>query len=229
MKLIALLSWYDEPAWALTELIASLARAGVDHLVAADGAYALYPEGQAQSPSEQAQAIQAACMGAGMGVLLYTPQEAWFGNEIEKRTWIFSAAHSIAEPGDWFWIADGDEVVTEALGVREALEETKRETGEVMLQEVLDGHRGGILPIRKLFKYQPTGIRGENNHFTFWTGDHQKLLYEGFCVAKPQLVDAEPLHFVRVDHRQARSELRQHTRQRYYDRRKKHGIELVPA
>jgi hypothetical protein len=228
MKLIALLSWYDEPAWALTELIASLARAGVDHLIAADGAYALYPEGRAQSAGEQAQAIVAACQGAGMGVLVYSPQEVWFGNEVEKRTWLFTAGQAIAEEGDWFWIADGDEVVTESFKVRETLERTEHFAGEVTIEQMFDSQREGIFHLRKLFRYQPTGIHLENNHFTFWTGDGQ-LLYEGYCTPRPELVDAEPLHFVRVDHRHSRSEIRQLARQQYYDRRKEHGIELVPA
>jgi len=70
VKLVALLTWYDEPSWCLTELVASLAAAGIDHLVAVDGAYMLYPLARPQSPGEQAQAILAAAQGASVGVSL---------------------------------------------------------------------------------------------------------------------------------------------------------------
>jgi hypothetical protein len=63
MRLIALLSFYDEPAEALAECVQSLARAGCDHVVAVDGAYALYPEGKPMSPIEQVGTIAEAWPG----------------------------------------------------------------------------------------------------------------------------------------------------------------------
>jgi hypothetical protein len=178
VKIIGVLSWYDEPSWCLAELVASAAKAGMDALVAVDGAYALYPGGRGQSPTEQAQVIHGAAMGAGVELVLHVPRDVWFDNEIEKRSVSLALAHQIAEPGeDWLWILDGDEVITEAIGLRPALEQTELETASVMMEEVLDGSRtGGIVPIRKFFKAQPGGIRLENNHFTFLGADG-KLLY----------------------------------------------------
>lgn len=228
MKLIALLSWYDEPVWALTELVASLARAGCDHLVAVDGAYALFPEARAQSPGEQAQALLAAAQGAGMGVCIHVPQEVWFGNELEKRTFLFAAGHQVAEPGeDWLWVCDADEVILEAIGLRERLEATEHDVAEVILRMNENGD-GGLEPIRKLFRAQQSGIFVRTNHFTYQTGDG-RLLWEGHLPPKPVLVGAETMHFVRVDHRRTRKDRRLEDRQRYYDRRKEHGIELVPG
>lgn len=230
MRLIALLNWYDEPVWALTELVASLAAAGADYLVAVDGAYLLYPEGRPQSPGEQAQVLLAACQGAGMGATIHVPQTVWFGNEIEKRSFTFAAAHQIATPGeDWLWCVDADERVTEAIGLRAALEDTAEEAASLLLDEVNDGTREGSVPFRKFFRAQPTGIHLRDNHFTYWTGD-DRLLYEGFCGPRPELVPADHFGFVRVDHRRgARTRLRNHQAQVYYDRRKEHGTELVPA
>jgi hypothetical protein len=224
LKLIAVLSWYDEPAWALTELVTSLGAAGADSLVAVDGAYALFPEGRPQSPSEQSQAILAAAQGSGIEVVLHLPREVWFGNEIEKRT------YSLAEPEqDWIWICDGDEVVTEADGLRHALETTKHDTADILMDEVLDGSREGVHPIRKFFRAQASGIYLEHNHFTFWSGDGQ-LLYEGFQTPREDLATSEVLNFVRIDHRRgARSEMRNHRAQTYYDRRKQLKAELVPG
>lgn len=230
MKLVALLSWYDEPSWCLAELIASVAEAGADALVAVDGAYALFPEGRAQSPSEQAQVIQAAAQGAGLELLMHLPREVWFGNEVEKRSYAFTLGHTIARPDtDWFWILDADEVVTEAMGLRKALEETDCPTASVMMEEVVDGSRtGGVIPMRKFFRAQESGIHCEHNHFTFRTGDGQ-LLYEGFQTPKEDLAACEHLGFLRFDHRGGRSTAREYAAQVYYDRRKEMAAELVPG
>jgi hypothetical protein len=228
VKLIALLSWYDEPAWCLTELVTSLAAAGVDHVVAVDGAYMLYPEGRGQSPGEQSQAILSAAQGAGMGCTIHTPQDVWFGNEIEKRTFLFAAGHLIAEPGvDWLWIVDGDDRVQEALGLRDALEQTEFDVMSVMTDEVNDGTREGSFPVRRLFRAQLAGIHLEDNHFTYLSGDGE-LLFEGYCIAREGLVDCDHLGFVRVDHRGGRSKLREDYARRYYERRKEYAAELVP-
>lgn len=229
MKLIAILSWYDEPAWCLTELVTSLAGAGIDHLVAVDGAYMLYPEGKAQSPGEQAQAILAACHGANVGCTIYTPQTVWFGNEIEKRAFAFKLAELVATPGeDWFWIVDGDERIQETIGLREALERSEYDAASLLMDEVIDGTREGVVPITKFFRAQETGLHLKNNHFTFYTGDGQ-LIYEGFQTPKPGLAECEFLSFVRIDHRGGRSKMRKYQAQVYYDRRKEHGAELVPG
>jgi hypothetical protein len=229
MRLIAILTWYDEPSWCLTELIASLAKAGVDHVVAIDGAYMLYPEGRGQSPGEQAQAILAGCQGAGMGATIHTPQDVWFGNEIEKRSFTFAAGHLVADAGvDWLWVVDADERIQETLGLREALEATECDVATLMIDEVNEGTREGAFPLRKFFRAQPTGIHLERNHFTYLTGDGQ-LLFEGYCIAKPELVEAENFGFVRIDHRGGRTKIRSFQAQVYYDRRKQYGAELVPG
>ena len=47
VKLHGLLSFYDEPETSLLACIDGLANAGVDHLLAVDGAYQLYPDAKA--------------------------------------------------------------------------------------------------------------------------------------------------------------------------------------
>jgi hypothetical protein len=65
MKLIGLLSFYDEaPSW-LSAAIASHHPAGLTHLVVCDGAYELFPDGRARSGIEQYDAINATCEGLG--------------------------------------------------------------------------------------------------------------------------------------------------------------------
>lgn len=220
MRLIALLSWYDEPAWCLTELIGSLARVGVDEIIAVDGAYVLFPGARAQSPSDQSQAILAAAQGAGMGVTLYCPRDVWMGNEIEKRSFMFELAHQVGEPGDWFWVSDGDEIVREAIGVHKALKRTEHDVGEVILDQI--SSNGGTVgfPIRKLFRWQPTGIQVIGNHCTYLT--------DGKALWAPHgdLVPAEPLLFVRVGHRgDVRPPDRVRDRERYYNARDAAAVE----
>lgn len=229
MKLIAVLIWYDEPTWALVELTASLAAAGCDALVAVDGAYALYPNGRAQSPGEQAQALLAAAQGAGMEISLHLPREVWWGNEIEKRTFAFEAAHGIAKGwDDWLWIVDADDRIQEAQGLREALECCDVDVASLFMDEVNEGTREGVIPVRRFFRAQESGISVVTNHFTYMSGDGQ-LLFEGYQVPRPELAPCDHLPFVRIDHRGGRSEARNYAKQVYYDRRKEAAAELVPG
>lgn len=219
MRLICLLSWFDErPDW-LAELVASVARAGADHVIAVDGAYALYPQARGSSGSTQAAVVAAAALGAGIGVTVHVPEQPWVGNEVEKRTVMFRLGHAIAESGrDWLWVCDADEVITRGAGVRDELTCTDLDVGEVLLVE-----NGGHLPIRKLFRAQPGGIRVEERHCRYLTGVDTVL----WDAARPsQQVDAESLWDVRVLHRPAdRDALRDQGRNSYYEVRRMAGVE----
>ena len=96
------------------------------------------------------------------------------------------------------------------------------------MEEVNGGSREGIVPMRKFFRAQASGIHCEHNHFTFRSGDGL-LLYEGFQSPKPELASCEHLGFMRFDHRNGRSVARKHAAQTYYDRRREMSAELVPG
>lgn len=225
MRLIALLSWFDERADWLAELVASMARAGVDHVVAVDGAYAMYPQARGNSDTEQAQAVTATALGAGMGVTVHVPQHSWVGNEVEKRSFLFAAGHLAAEPGvDWLWVCDADEVITQAAGVRDALEATSLDVAEVLLEEhVAQGEfEWNRAPIRKLFRAHPAGITVEGHHARYVDGDGGVL----WDASRPVHVDAESLWDVRVLHRPAaREAYRTAKRHAYYERRRDFALE----
>lgn len=107
MKIIALLSWYDEsPTW-LSTCVAGIGRF-CDEVIAVDGAYALYPGGRARSHPQQVEAITLAAETAGIGCMVYQPSEKWAGNELEKRNKCLDLAASIAEDGDWVAVIDAD-------------------------------------------------------------------------------------------------------------------------
>lgn len=175
MKVVALLSWYlEKPEW-LAELVASCGRAGVDHIVCCDGAYALFPEAKGNSGSEQGSLISAAAIGSGMGVTVHQQAnlEPWWGNEVEKRTMLFRLAHFIAEPGvDWLWVLDADEIVTSASGLREDLASAPLGTDAAEVT-ILEGP--GQRQLRKLFRAQPDGITVEGYHARYVTGDGRVL------------------------------------------------------
>lgn len=115
MKLIALLCWWDEPESWLAATVASLARIGVDHLIAVDGGYYLYPDSTARSGIEQAVTIMNVCDALDIGLTLDRPKTRWIGGEVEKRTYMFQLAAAIGTIGeDWLFIIDADEVITAA-------------------------------------------------------------------------------------------------------------------
>lgn len=227
MRLIALLSWYDERTDWLAELVASMARAGVDHVVAVDGAYALYPQAGGTSGSQQAQVVTACAVGAGMGVTIHVPQGPWIGNEVEKRSALFSLGGVIAEPGtDWFWVCDADEVIAQAAGVREQLERSDLAVAEVLVEEhVAQGaYEWNRAVIRKLFRAHPAGIRVEHHHARYVNGDGDVLEDRGHPLGQ---VEAKSLWDVKIHHRPGdREEYRTAKRLSYYETRRNLAIEV---
>jgi hypothetical protein len=224
MRLVALLSWFDEnPAW-LAEVVASLAGT-VDHIVAVDGSYALYPEARGSSGTEQADAVTGTAQGARMGVTLHVPQWPWVGNEVEKRTAMFALGHLAAEPGeDWLVVVDADEVWTHTAGLRDALARTDLDVAEVLLYErVAQGdHELNRSMIRKCFRAQPDGIRLVGTHC------HYEAAVGALWNSHGPQVPAEQLMDVRVRHRPAgREAYRTRRRLAYYDRRSQFGAEVV--
>lgn len=226
MRLIALLSWYDERTDWLAELVASMAAAGVDHVVAVDGAYALYPQAAGSSGSEQAAVVAAAALGARIGMTVHVPRWPWIGNEVEKRTAMFALGHVIAEAGeDWLWVCDGDEVITTAHGLRDELETTTLDVGELMLFErVCQGeHELNHQPIRKLFRAQSSGIRVEDHHARYVSGDGDVLWDAG---RPAQQVEALSLWDIKVRHRPGgRETYRNVKRDSYYTSRSTLAVE----
>jgi hypothetical protein len=114
VRLHALLSFYDEPVELLVASIASLKLAGVDHLVALDGAYALYPDAKARSDANQHAVIVMTCRELDIACTLHAPSEPWAGNEPGKRTALFALGWALADDGDWFMVHDADTFIVKA-------------------------------------------------------------------------------------------------------------------
>lgn len=223
------MSWFDEQPVFLAELVASMGRAGVDHVVAVDGAFAMYPQARGSSDTEQAHIVTATAVGAGMGVTLHVPRQPWAGNEVEKRSFLFSAGHLVADPGrDWFWVCDADELITAATGLRGALEATDMDVAEVLLEEhATEGADEWYrTPARRLFRAQCAGITVDGYHGRYLTGAGE-VLWD--AVQPPSNhVDVESLWDVRMRHRPvARADYRNAKRRVYCDRRSSLGFEVA--
>jgi hypothetical protein len=211
VKIIGLLNWYEEHPGMLAECVASAAKI-CDHLVAVDGAYAMFP-GALRMPSSgrtQAEAILRVTAGAGIGCTIHTLNEPWWEGEVGKRSTMFELGRIVAGPDDWFFRIDADEMVTEApADTRRILRETKLDVAEAMLWE---RDTGSHTTLRCLFRALPD-LRVEQNHYTVTaTVDGEKRYLSGLD-AEP----AEQLLDLRIEHRTGqRPLLRQQQKATYY-------------
>ena len=237
MRLIGILSWYDEaPSWLAACVSSMIERARIDHLVAVDGAYALLPNGRAYSGFEQHQLIDEICRGSDVGLTLFAPQEPWLGNEVEKRSFAFRLAETVAEIGeDWYFIMDADEVVTSALGLKHVLSTTDEDVGHTWFYERLDpfvspGYaklaaqtfipREDRIMVRTVFRALPR-LHVAENHFTYIT-DAGHILWNGGNGGEVGTVDTR----VEIEHRtRLRDQARKAQQIEYYLRRDKLGLE----
>ncbi|WP_432169060.1 hypothetical protein [Streptomyces sp. 1222.5] len=221
MRIIGLLSWYEEPASWLAECVAGMARL-CDHVVAVDGAYALFP-GATRKPAsgaEQADTIARTAAGAGIGCTIHVPRTPWWGGEVEKRSFMFDLAMTLAEPGvDWLVRIDADEVVTAAPpDARELLAATEHDVAEVtMWERNADDGQDSQFPIRVGFRALP-GLRIQQAHYVVTVpgeGGGTRVLVGNETVHRQEL--ALPLWDVRLEHRtRQRPPMRRAAKHEYY-------------
>lgn len=240
-RIAGLLSWYDEnPAW-LSAAIASMGLLEVDHLVAVDGAYGLYPDGKRSSSPEQREAIEETAHGMGIGLTLHIPPTVWSGNEVEKRSAMFALAEMVARPDrDWYFVLDADEVVkTVPADLRRRLAETNCDVGETTClnrtppqteqEQEFRWDPISRVTIPKFFRAIP-GLRVVGNHYTYALPDGRKLWGHGFDMQRrdsEQFVDFTDL---KIEHRTAfRGVFRREQQKDYYQRRERLKTEQAPC
>ena len=183
MKLIALISWYDEDPDALEATIYDAARCGVTHLFALDGAYAAYPGGKPESAREQAARIERACTDYGIAHVVDAPDRLWDG-EVEKRDTLFKwAAEDFAvTPRDWFLVLDADERIEHAQDLRPLLRRCDSSTGKQDVWDVLvleqDERTYGVVRNRwnrRAFRCLPGLHVHPRSHWHYLDGDGRIL------------------------------------------------------
>lgn len=164
MRLTASLSFYDEPPGWLTAYVESLTLLGIEQLVAVDGAYALYPNGQPTSPPEQGEAIREACAGLRIRLDLHEPEEVW-ASESAKRQKLIDLAD-----GDWLLVMDADELIVKTpIDFFHRLDATPHDAAECFLEEEPDprwarGTIPGYQRARRLYRNAPGLHMGRAHH-----------------------------------------------------------------
>lgn len=231
MQIVALLSWYEEsPEW-LAAMAYRLPLAGVDRLVALDGAYALYPGATAASHPSQKLALNTACSEVGIPADIYTPTGVFKGNEVEKRSALFELAEEVTGPDDWYFVIDADELITTVPDdFRERLEHTDLDVARVTFDEERDrdrpppslAQRKDTFTIPILFR-AIRGLRVKTNHWTYVTPDGKRLWGQDKRTLVPAL-DCTDLHIL---HRSdMRHEARRADQYAYYAIRDERKAEL---
>jgi hypothetical protein len=208
--------------------IASLQEAGVDHLVALDGRYALYDGDSASSHPNQHAAIVMTCRELGIACTLHTPTEPWEGNEPEKRTALFALGWALAKPGDWFLIHDADMAVVKAPeDLHARLEATDCDVAKV---EILDTvakrlNQPNLPPIFEfcaLYRAQPITVGPHHAQYKRADGQH---LWVGNGEDSP-VPTLDLSSTVRVEHRPDRRPAeRQQSKLNYYTQRDQARVE----
>lgn len=198
------MSFYDEPVTALITAISSLKLAGVDHLVALDGRYSMFPGEQAASDANQHAAIVMTCRELGVDLTLSVPTEPWEGNEPAKRTALFALGWALADDGDWFLILDADTVITKWPGeVRSLLERTESETAVVNVLDTvaLRINQRNMPPYFEycgLFKAQPITVGPHHAMYSradgqaLWAGNGEPSPVPALDLTKRVLIEHRP-------------------------------------
>lgn len=213
MRVVALLSFYDETDAMLEEAISSL-QGFCDALVAVDGAYALFPDGKPSSGGHDA--IRSAAKRAGLDLELYVPEQVWKGNECEKRQHMFRLGEKHTGPDDWFFILDGDFVVTDHLGARKRLETVKKDVCSVTLDE------GNGIVLHPLLFRAYRGIEVGPAHHYWKLPDGRWLWHPLHGMPREDLCQ-----YIIVEHRQKeRPKRRADAALAYYATRDRAGIEI---
>lgn len=224
MKIVALLSWFDEePAW-LERCVTSLTLLPVDHLIALDGAYGLFPDGKPSSGRKQANAIKTAAKDAGITVDVYQPLKTW-STELVKRDYLFRMAEQKTEPTDWYFVIDSDEYVDHVGNTREILG-TSFDVAAVDLQE--PGHPHGTIHYATHPKFFRAirGLHCDTAHFRYRTPDGRLLWGDAVrdrCEPR-QMTPMRVIHKTRL-----RPAARRARADKYYEDRDALGLENLPA
>lgn len=211
MRLIGLLSWYDEsPTW-LAETVASIAKC-CDHLIAVDGPYAMFP-GALRKPAsgpEQVEIILRVAAGAGIGCTIHAPREPWWGGEVEKRDTMFRIGETMTNSDGWYIIVDADEVITGIPpDLRRRLTDSQLDVAELTLweretqtqvAELVDTSSDYHTPLRRLFRALPE-LHIEQAHYvvTATTAETKRVLCGNTAVHTVE--PAEQLWDLMLEHR----------------------------
>ena len=249
MKIIGLLSWYDEaPQW-LSTAITGFARV-CDQIVAVDGAFALYPGARPTSHPLQAEAVLSTAESAGVALTLHRPNALFWGNEVEKRNLTVKLASAVAAEGDWLIVFDADCHVfkCDPEVVRWELENTKADIGTYTYLEVEDFFSDPEMarivksddystehthPTKDVYRWHPSLLYGPQH----WTVSREYTKADGSVERRwlrhtrkgPERQVDLGAHLVIYHRSRDRAMIRQEAKDEYYRARDLHGVENMVA
>lgn len=225
MKVIGLLSWYEEPVSWLAETVASAARL-CDHLIAVDGPYAEFPFAHTKpaSGTDQAEIILHTAAGADMGCTIHASRKPWRGNEVEKRSFMFDQALTMTTEDDWLFVIDADEILTHVPDdTRERLAKLEADVAEVRLW--VRGDQDDAFTARRFFRAL-RGMKYDGAHYVVTAPTATGVKVLSGDPDRQRLESAAELFDVRMEHRSGqRTALRTGFKDQYYA--KLHEIEQV--
>lgn len=213
MRIVGLLSWYDEnPEWLRAACLSALTLC--DEVIALDGAYEGFGDGHPVSPPAQYAAIEDVC---GKGTALGLRSRPW-RNQMSKRSALFEIASLVTTEDDWYFVFDADDrVALIPADTRQQLEQT---SCDVAVYHLVGGdryHRGLFRALRGLhvedahYHYVAT----KNGHKVHLRGNEQAHQLEPFLTTH-----------MKVQHlKQARSDARKAASDEYRRFVAEHGIE----
>lgn len=231
MKVIGLLSWFDERPDDLRRAIRSHAEFGfVSCFVCVDGRYKLYGDGVSVSAPDQYAAIEDEAKALGLDLVLVRREHPWEG-ELHKRATLFRLGLAMADVGeDWFWIIDGDNELAEHEGLdtfRARLASTPLHVAEVILSEPGRLYQDVRRPMRQLFRALP-GFSPYGSHWHYCAQVEGEWRYL-WGPKERRLLPALEMHEVVVRHHHMdREQDRRNAAYSYYAKRDERQVETSP-
>lgn len=237
-RVTGILSFYDEPIELLAACVSGMCRV-VDHVVAIDGSYLLYPNGQPSSDPQQMRIIEEICRGSNVGITTHTQTQRWHGNEVQKRNHALRLAEAVTSPEGWYLVLDADCVVTYATPMWfETVAAIPEDFGAAMIDVNVVQTIPGIelepddayQPVRLMYRALRRMVYGPA-HWIIHAPDPETN--EPICFWGPN--ELEPVEafdltsYLKIDHRLERPEYRRVAGRKYYVMREKLGIENYEA
>lgn len=177
MNLVAMMSFFDEDPILIKRSVRGLARLCVTRIVACDGRYDLFPGSEINSSLEQIDVLRQACIERRVTLDLHQPDDAWAGNEVEKRQFMLDRATDLAYQDDWLVIWDCDYRLIDGMPpswIEDELSATDRDVATISFTEDKNALMNSDFYPMAMFLRAQQGIAMDGNHHTYLLPDGRR-------------------------------------------------------